>query len=357
MTGETPAELGFRMPAEWEPQQCVWLSWPNLSGESFEFGLETIHRDFVTLLRHLLKSGTVFLNLSDSRESEDLLPLLSEPEKKNLHAFEIPTREPWCRDHGPTFLASDDRISAVKWRFDSWGGKYPPFEADDRAGRKMAEAVNVQIFEPGVVFEGGGFDVDGCGNGVISRRCFFARNPEMTEKDAERIFAEFLGIHNLQWLSGASITGDDTDGHIDVTTRFAGEGRLVAARAESPSSTDFRSLRDNFKEAERLRTHQGSRFEVIRLPAAEPHWHPVREIHVPASYANFLVCNDSVLVPSYAQPGDEEACNVLQQCFPDRIIIPVDCREVIMGQGSLHCLTQQVPAAGPPLTDQVTTRK
>ena len=340
----TPAELGYRMPAEWEPHAATWLSWPRREGISFPDSYDRVVPALRAMVAALLESEPVSLNVCNgAHEAEARAALEGLPgEKLTFHV--IPTNEPWCRDHGPIFLtrAEDPRLAVVDWDYNAWGGKYPPCDLDEVVPTRVAEKLALPIYYPHMILEGGSIEVNGTGALLTTESCLLNpnRNPHLSRGQIEQRLRDYLGIREILWL-GDGIEGDDTDGHIDDLTRFVSERAVVTVTEEDESDANHGPLQANL---ERLRslTIDGKPLEIMTLPMPR---RIVREdLRLPASYANFYIANQSILLPTFADPKDEEAVTILQRAFPTRRIIPIDCRELIWGLGAFHCLTQQQPA-------------
>ena len=337
------------MPAEWEPHEAVWLSWPHSDGQSYPGKtLDWVMPEYVGFVRELTKWVPVYINVREKADRDSA--------EKNLDGvleritfFEIPTNEPWVRDHGCIFVVNDKgERRAVSLRFNAWGKKYEPFGDDAAAGARMAEALKIPVHDSRLIGEGGGIEVDGKGVLLTTRSCFLSENRNMTlgQNHVGEALKEAFGASSVVWLE-AAIAGDDTDGHIDTTTRFFGESQVLVSVPDDPNHSDFTVLsahREALKNAG---------FEVVELPVPEPFSvEPPEECgeswsvpQAPAGYANFLVTNGAVLVPTFEDPADEVALRIIGECFPGREIVGLPSRRLIWGLGSFHCLTQQVPCA------------
>ncbi|NNE91225.1 MAG: agmatine deiminase family protein [Verrucomicrobiales bacterium] len=320
-----------RWPAEWEPHFGTWISWPNLCGESFEFGLAVIRNTMLEMVRALVPGEQVLINYTLESERSWLESQLSDEECARVQFFDVPFREPYLRDNGPVFVQTgpENKLTGIRWEFDGWSGKYPPHDVDNTTARCMAETVGFPIEDAGFVFEGGAIETNGQGLLLVSEPSFRARNPDFPKGKAEERFRELLGVNEITWLDCPTIPGDDTEGHVDVSTRFIDAQTIIVSGPD-----------DYFETIRQLG------FRTLRLPVPFPGWHPNREIETPASYANFYIGNEVVLVPVFDQPTDEEACEILASCFPGRKLVRIDANEIINGQGGIHCLTQTVPAPG-----------
>jgi len=292
---------------------------------------------------------TVHINvLNEAQEQHLRRALAARASVGSVEYHRIPTNDAWCRDHGAIFVvAGDDGISppmlALKFGYNAWGGKYPPFDLDQAVGRAMADALGVPCIEQTMILEGGSIDVNGHGVMLTTEQCLLNpnRNPGLQRAEIERCLRESFGIEQIVWL-GAGIEGDDTDGHIDEITRFVGPATVVTAVERNPTDPNHAPLAANRRVLEQLRLTDGSRLEILDLPMPEPlYWQGER---LPASYANFYVANEIVLAPAFGVAADAAAAGLLGDCFPGRRIVPIDCRHLVVGLGGLHCLTQQVPA-------------
>jgi agmatine deiminase len=257
----------------------------------------------------------------------------------------VATNEPWCRDHGPIFLTRDHdpRIAVVDWDYNAWGSKYPPFDLDEVVPTRLAEILKVPVFYPHMILEGGSIDVNGSGALLTSESCLLNknRNPNLSRDEIEQRLRDYLGVADILWL-GDGIAGDDTDGHIDDLTRFVSERTVVTVVEENRDDENYEPLQQNLERLSEMKIDD-RKLDILTLPMPKK---IVREgLRLPASYANFYIANTRVLVPTFADANDEIALSVLRECFPDRRVVGIDCRELIWGLGTFHCLTQQQPAA------------
>lgn len=346
VSAPTPAALGYRMPAEWEPHEATWLSWPRPDGISFPGAYGRITPILAAMVHALGDSEKVHINVCDEEHEGLVRAQLAKARAKCDHVtfFRIPTNEPWCRDHGPIFLTRDapPPLAILDWDYNAWGWKYPPFDDDDAVPKFVGECLQLPVHVPGMVLEGGSIEVNGAGTLLTTKSCLLNpnRNPSLSMKEIEQRLRDFLGVQHILWL-GDGIEGDDTDGHIDDLTRFISRYKVVTVIEEDENDSNHRPLQRN---AELLRTmdaEDGTPIEVITLPMPRK---IVRDgQRLPASYANFYIANKVVLLPVFADACDRWAVAVLQKAFPDRKIVPIDCRELIWGLGAFHCLTQQQP--------------
>ena len=354
---KTPKQSRFRMPAEWETHYGTFLTWPNKKGISFpgKGAYEAVLPAFESMLHALIASEQVFINVACAEDKQVIRDLLTIAEQSRLHFLDTPSMEPWCRDHGATFLvrAEDRGGGSVLWKFNAWGQKYDKASVDAGIGRAMAEYLGGKIFEPGMVLEGGAIEVNGSGTVLTTESCLLNknRNKGVKKEDMERLLKDFLGVSNVLWLPGG-LEGDDTDGHIDTITRFVNKNTVVTCVEENPKDKNHAVLKKNLELLKEMKIEDGTDLQVINLPMPQPILRKGQRL--PATYANFYVGNKVVLLPTYDDPADEKALEIMVKCFPTRRIYPIDCRELIWGLGTFHCLTQQIPlAAFPKVVDLI----
>jgi agmatine deiminase len=339
-----PAELGYRMPAEWEPHAATWLSWPRREGISFPGAFDRVLPTLRRMVEVLQTSEAVCINVCNGAHEAEARAVLEGLPPERLTFHRIPTNEPWCRDHGPIFLtrAEDPRLAIVDWDYNAWGGKYPPCDLDEVVPTRVGEILGAPVFYPHMILEGGSIDVNGAGALLTSEGCLLNpnRNPTLGRAEIEQRLRDYLGVTEILWL-GDGIEGDDTDGHVDDLTRFVRERTVVTVVEENHDDSNYEPLRENLARLREMKWN-GSPLEVVTLPMPAK---IVREdLRLPASYANFYIANECVLLPTFNDPNDAAAASTLQEVFPGRRIVPIDCTELIWGLGAFHCLTQQQPA-------------
>ncbi|HEU4389311.1 MAG TPA: agmatine deiminase family protein [Blastocatellia bacterium] len=345
---QTPAALGYRMPAEWEPHEATWLSWPH-NRDSWPDKFEPVPAIFARIVKQLAEHEIVNINVAgdDMRsDAEDILAqegvLLS---RVRFHL--IPTNDAWARDHGPIFITRQAgarcELAAVKWGYNAWGGKYPPFDLDDQVARKVGSRLALPVFEAGIILEGGSIDVNGRGSLLTTESCLLNqnRNPGMSKDDIEKRLKSYLGVSHVIWL-GEGIEGDDTDGHIDDLARFVDPATIVTVIEPDPADPNHEPLRDNLARLQALRDQDGAPFRVVTLPMPRRMEHQGQRL--PASYANFYLANNIALVPTFGDPADAGALNTLAGLLPGRRVVGIDCTDLVWGLGAIHCVTQQQPA-------------
>jgi agmatine deiminase len=346
MTRPAPAELGYAMPAEWAPHQATWISWPH-NPETWPGCLPEAETAMVAAVKTLAAGETVRINVLDAEHEMHVRGLLGAVADSPAVVFHvIPTDDAWCRDHGAIFVRdAAGKLAAVDCGFNAWGGKYPPWDRDDAAAAQMAAILGLPRFAGGMILEGGSIDVNGAGALLTTEQCLLNpnRNPGLSRADIEERLRLLFGIQQVLWL-GDGIIGDDTDGHVDDITRFVGHDRVVTVVEPDPADPNHAPLADNLERLRSMRLADGRPLRIIELPMPEPV--ELDGERLPASYGNFYIGNQVVLMPAFDQPRDELAARILARCLPGRRVIPIRANELVIGLGAFHCLTQQVPAAG-----------
>jgi len=341
---ETPAGLGYYMPAEWAQHAATWISWPH-NLDTWPGVLPEAERIMASAVRALAAGETVRINVLNAEHEHRVAALVGDVPAGRAVFHVIPTNDAWCRDHGAIFVTrhgSEAPIAATAWSFNAWGGKYPPFDLDDAVAAHMAVALDVPCFSNDLVMEGGSIEVNGRGLLLTTTSCLLNpnRNPDRSRAEIERALGDNLGAVDIVWLSG-DLVGDDTDGHIDNLVRFVDASTVLVSVEPDPSDDNHAPLADNLA---RLRSENEQRklgLRIIELPMPEPVFG--NGLRLPASYANFYIGNRVVLLPAYGGSREETAVDTLRKHFPDREIVPLDCSAIIHGFGAFHCLTQQVP--------------
>ena len=340
----TPAQLGYRMPAEWEPHAGTWLTWPRREGISFPDIYDRIPPVFASMIRALSRDEGVFVNVCDSVMESEARKILKQHDalNNNVNFFHHPSDEPWCRDHGPIFVKNETNRVIINWDYNAWGKKYSPYEKDNEIPKRVASARELQCHTPGMVLEGGSIEVNGQGTLLTTESCLLNpnRNPNLTKGDIEQRLREYLSVTHILWLSNG-IVGDDTDGHIDDLTRFVDQHTVITMVEEDESDENHQPLRENLQSLQKMQTQDGKPLNIVEIPMPGPVF--FQSERLPASYANFYVGNEIVLMPSFHCENDLKAKAILQGCFPTRQVIDIDSTDLVWGLGSFHCLTQQEP--------------
>jgi agmatine deiminase len=342
-----PAQLGYRMPAEWEPHQCTWIAWPH-NHETWPGQLAQVEACFVRIIEAIAKYEPVRVIVNDERMERHARLRLRRTNTDHVQFHHFYTNDAWVRDYGATFVCreSEDRqfppLVAVDWGFNSWGEKYPPYDADRAIARKMAQAAGMPCVSGGIVLEGGAIDTNGSGVVMTTPSCVLhpKRNQALSLSAATETLNRMLGTSKVLWLEGA-IAGDDTDGHIDQLARFVAIDRIVVSVEEDPSDSNYASSQRMLQQLREATDASGRPFGIISLPGPAPLVADGKRL--PASYANFYIANETVLVPQFASHRDQQALETLSAVFSDRQVVGIDCSHVIVGLGAIHCVTQQMP--------------
>jgi agmatine deiminase len=325
------------------------MSWPRPEGISFPGKYHEAIEDIAGLIRVLVAREEVHLNVPNHNYERIVSGFLKERRIPLRRVFfhHIPTNEAWARDHGPAFVLRKHRgkteAAIVDWGFNAWGGKYPPWDADDNVPTRIAEELKLPVFYPGIVMEGGAVDFNGAGTVMTTTSCLLNknRNRGLSRARIEKFLRDYYGQKHVIWL-GDGIEGDDTDGHIDDLARFIDERTIAIALEGNPLDPNYQILRRARQALDQARDQDGNPFTIVELPM--PRALSYEGQRVPATYVNFYFANRALLVPTFGQPPrDRQAIHMLQKHLPDREVIGVDCRKLIWGLGAIHCFTQQQP--------------
>ncbi len=341
--GLTPAAYGYRMPAEWEPHWATWLSWPH-NPHSWPGRFEGIASIWARLVRELRQVEGIRIAAGTGdvlRQAQEMVGDLP-----NVELFDIPTNDAWMRDHGPIFLISEccqPPLVLVDWRYNAWGNKYPPYDLDNLVPRQIAERLGYYRFVVPLVLEGGAVDTDGRGTLLAARNCLLNpnRNPYVSQEFLSECLKAFFGVARIIWVE-AMIAGDDTDGHVDQLARFVGPRVVVVASEQDPADINYGPLRELWRQLSAAEDAEGRPVELIPIPMPRPI--EIENQRVPASYLNFYIANQLVIVPAFDDPADVQAQNILGRLFPGRRVVGLPARDLCWGLGAYHCITQQEPA-------------
>ncbi len=341
---ETPRAAGYRMPAEWEPHAATWLAWPH-NPETWPGAgtLAAVERTCLDIAAALAPGETVNILVNDAATQERAAALLEKRGITECNLHVIRTDDAWIRDYGPNFLVrKDGALAANVWGFDSWGNKYD-WQWDDAAGGAIVRHVGCPAFEPGIVLEGGAIETNGRGTCLTTASCLLNenRNGGLSRDVMEEYLKDYLGVERVLWLEG-TLEGDDTDGHIDNLARFISEDTILYAHESAADDANHAGLEENRRLLEQASGPDGRPFTLRALPM--PGRVESSGGRLPASYANFYIGNAAVLLPVYGHANDRKAHSVLAECFPGREVVPIDCTNLVVGLGGIHCITQQQPA-------------
>ncbi|MFL6414933.1 MAG: agmatine/peptidylarginine deiminase [Bryobacteraceae bacterium] len=344
------ASAGLRMPAEWEGHEATWLAWPHEKSD-WPGKFSPIPWVYGEIVRRLSRVEKVRILVND-REGESKARRILKKYNVQMEAvefFHVPTDRSWTRDFCPIFVKDNTGQCMQNWRFNGWG-KYPNSDKDNAVAQSLSEQLGRRLGTPfwkgrQVVLEGGSIDVNGAGCILTTEECLLskvqARNLELSREDLEQIFDHHLGARKTLWLRNG-IAGDDTHGHVDDLARFTDQQTIVIAREENPTDVNYEPLAENLALVREMQDQNRRTFRVRTLPMPAPVI--FNEQRLPASYANFYIANRTVLVPTFNDPNDRTALNTLAELFPDRTVVGIACTDLVLGLGTLHCMTQQQPA-------------
>ena len=345
------------MPAEWEPHQATWISWPH-NREDWPGKFAPVPWVYVEIVRHLHQSERVCILVEDREMENRVKRMLSRAviDLSRICFFRFPTNRVWIRDYGPIFVRKQgdgvSEIATTNWKFTAWA-KYSNWKKDNSIPSKIAKALKLAQWEPHaslgrirqpIVLEGGSIEVNGKGTLVTTEECLLSavqqRNPRLSRSDLEEAFGRYLGIRKVLWLR-KGIAGDDTHGHVDDLARFVNANTLVVVAEDKAEDDNYSNLKENMELVQSMSDQDGKPLEIVPLPMPNPVYFNGRRL--PASYANFYIANKVVLVPTFNDSRDRVALSILAQLFPRREVIGIHSLDLVWGLGAMHCLTQQQP--------------
>jgi agmatine deiminase len=352
MRQASPQTLGYRMPAEWAPHEGTFLGWPHeLTDWPGKFA--PIPWAFSEIVRHLARVERVFLLVENAAAESRVKSILkkSHADLENVHFLRVPTDRGWMRDSGPICASNPSgQVAFNHFVFNGWA-KYDNHKKDAQAVSRINKSLRRKIFLPTrdgrrVVLEGGSIDVNGLGTLLATEECLQSkvqeRNPGFSKQDYEELFHDYLGVTNVLWLKNG-IAGDDTHGHVDDLSRFVDPTTVVTIIEENRDDANYSALQENLALLKSMKDQDGKPLRVETLPMPAPIFFDGQRL--PASYANFYIANKLVLVPVFNDPSDRIALNTLTRLFPEREVVPIYCRDLVLGLGTIHCMTQQLPAS------------
>jgi agmatine deiminase len=339
------------MPAEWEPHEATWLAWPHHPTD-WPDKLDTIRWVYGEIVRKIAPGETVRMLVNSGAEEKQARRYLDRAGADAGHVEFIlhPTDRGWTRDSGPVFVRRTGETAIVHFHFNAWA-KYPDWRKDRRVPETAAKLLSKRLFDASagarpLVLEGGGIDGNGRGSLLTTEECYLdpavqVRNPGLGRSGMEAALREYLGATNVVWLAGG-VTGDDTHGHVDDICRFVNPRTMVLIREDNPRDINYRPLEENWERAASFRLEDGSKPDIVTLPMPGPLYFDGDRL--PASYANFYISNAAVIVPTFNDPRDRVALGILGELFKDRAVVGIHAVDLVLGYGTLHCLTQQQPA-------------
>jgi agmatine deiminase len=352
--GNTPASLGFRMPAEWERHEATWIGWPH-NATDWPGKLAPIYWVYAEIVRKIAPGEIVRILVNSAAHESQARNVLKSADVSmaSVQFLRFPTNRGWTRDFGPIFVKRAKprpEVAIVRFRFNAWA-RYPDWKKDDAipelaARRFKTKMFHAQLGERDVVLEGGSIDVNGSGTLLTTEECLLdqkrqVRNPGFDRAQTEAVLREYLGVRNIIWL-GKGIAGDDTHGHVDDLCRFVNRRTVVVCREKNLREKNYKPLEENWERLRGAKLEDGSKLDVVALPMPSPLFFD--GVRLPASYANFYISNSSVLVPTFNDPNDRIALRILADLFPERSVVGIHSVDLVWAFGTIHCLTQQQPA-------------
>lgn len=338
----TPKELGYYFPAEWTKHTSTWLSYPH-NQKSWLGELQKMLPYYREFIKALAENEKVNINVDNEQAKQDLEKELEKIDcnMNNVCFHLFVTNDAWLRDNGPAFVVNGKEKAIVNWNFNAWGEKYK-YELDNKIPQQIADYLNVKMFSPNIIMEGGSVDFNGKGDVITTKSCLLNknRNSHLSQQEIEKKLCDNYGVDNVIWLS-EGLKGDDTDGHIDDMTRFVNEDTVITMVETDKNDDNYSILQDNLRLLKGARLKNGKQINIIEIQMPNKvEWKGQR---LPASYANFYIANEKVIVPLYDRNKDEKAMRVLQDIFSTRQVVGIDATYIIIGLGSFHCLSQQEP--------------
>jgi len=350
----TPAEQGYRMPAEWHPHSGTLLSWPQNSETWPGERLARVEQVYINIIRELYRCEPIHLLVNNDALKQHVLNLFQQnnlPEDAVIFHV-VPCNDVWARDFGPILVRNESlagtpsEFAITNWGHNAWGGKYPPYNSDNAVPAYLSGYARIKRFDPDMILEGGSIETNGKGVMLVTESVLLNenRNPHLSKAEIEQYLVDYLGQEKIIWLR-EGLAGDDTDGHIDDLSRFLDENTIMTMITDDKEDVNYNALQENLEILRSATDSDGKSFTIVTLPM------PTTRIegttvdgseYVPASYANFYIANRIVLVPMYDPRYDEQALELIQKYFKERKVVGVDCRDLVWGQGSIHCITQQL---------------
>ena len=336
------------MPAEWEEHSATLLHWPSNKETWPGERLTKVEDVYLTIIAKLSRYEKIllFVGSKEIRKRVEKLLVNNETDFSNILLQVYPINDIWARDCGPIFVQRDKEFVITDWEYNAWGEKYPPWDSDNNIPKYIANHFNIERISTQMILEGGSIDVNGVGDLLTTESVLLNpnRNSKMNKGEIEQNLRTYLGVENIIWLK-SGLAGDDTDGHIDDLTRFLNEDTVLTIVCEDMNDVNYFVLQENLEILKSVKLNNGNPLNIETLPLPRTKIEDITvdgSEYVPASYSNFYIANGCVLVPLYEKRYDEEALELFKKYFPKREIIGIECSDLVWGQGSIHCITQQL---------------
>jgi len=342
----TCREQGFCMPAEWEKHDAIWLAWP-YDPTTFPDRVERVESTYVQIVKEIHEGEEVNLFVIDEPTKKKATKMFkaSNIDLTRIYFYVSDYADVWFRDYGPVFVKNQNHeLAMVHWDFNSWGEKYETLLKDRQIPDVINQKMDMRCFKPGIVLEGGSIDVNGKGTLLTTEQCLLNknRNPHLCKQEIEKFLNDYLGANNFIWLK-CGILGDDTDGHIDDLARFVNPTTIACAYQEDQNDVDYDALKENYNILCQSVDQDGNKLKIVKLPM--PKVISEEDERLPASYTNFYIGNQKVLVPVFDHKNDAKALAILQELFPTRKVVGIRCVDLVYGFGTIHCISQQQPCS------------
>jgi agmatine deiminase len=332
------------MPAEWERHDAIWLAWP-YDQTTFPDRVPKVEVTYVKIVKEIHESEDVNIFVIDEPTKTKVIKMFQADgiDMNRIHIWVSDYADVWLRDYGPIFVKNPKHeLAMIHWNFNSWGDKYETLLKDREIPDVINKSLRLTCFKPGIVLEGGSIDVNGNGTLLTTEECLLNsnRNPYLTKQEIEQHLKDYLGVKHFIWLK-SGIIGDDTDGHIDDLARFVNPTTIVCAFEDNPDDANYEALKENYNLLRQAVDQDSNPLTIIKLPM--PKVESDEGYRLPASYTNFYIGNNKVLVPVFGHPNDKKALAILQELFPSRKVVGIYCKDLVYGFGALHCISQQQP--------------
>ncbi len=334
------------MPAEWEKHDAIWLAWP-YDPTTFPDRVARVEAVYVQIVKEIHEGEQVNLFVIDEPTKQKVTKIFKEAkiDLDRINFYVSDYSDVWFRDYGPIFVKNQNHeLAMIHWDFNSWGEKYETLLRDKQIPNVINQKIAIKCFKPGIVLEGGSIDVNGKGTLLTTEQCLLNknRNPQLNKKDIEKFLFEYLGATNFIWLKNG-ILGDDTDGHVDDLARFVSPSTIVCAGQDDEKDVDYEALSENYDILCQARDQDGEKLKIVKLPM--PRVMSDENERLPATYTNFYIGNQKVLVPVFDHENDKKALSILQELFPTRRVVGIKCIDLVYGFGTIHCISQQQPCS------------
>jgi len=338
----------FQMPAEWEEHSATLLHWPSNKETWPGKRLERVEKVYLNIIEALCQFEKIILLVQNDKIQERVKNLFSKRgiENTNIHLITYSLNDVWVRDCGPIFVKQESEFVITDWEYNAWGKKYSPWDADNNIPTFIADRFSINCISIEMVLEGGSIEMNGKGDLLTTESVLLNpnRNPDLNKGEIEEKLKMYLGTENIIWLK-SGLAGDDTDGHIDDLTRFLNADTVLTMICEDENDINYEVLQENLEILRSAKLNNGESLKIETLPLPKTRIEGITvdgSEFVPASYANFYIANGCVLVPLYDERYDQQALDLFGKYFPEREIIGIQCSDLVWGQGSIHCITQQL---------------